>query len=172
MNRKIIIFICMIQSLFLYSKDLKLGLGMSSDGLLVSLGVDIFEDTLLSFEGGISWEYEVDMRLDDVKTHTVLRYTIPLFKSINPYLLGGFQYSYINTGYTTFWVPGIDLGLGVLLHTGLKNEFYIECGWQYVSKKINSNYSMESYEIYYEETWKAPPLYLGFGWRISPWKNR
>lgn len=161
----------MIPLSYLSAEEWKIGLSLNSDSIQMSVGVDIFQGAFLSLEGGSSWEYQADMRMDDAKFRSVLRYTPPWFKKVSPYISTGFQYSYINTGYTDFWVPGIEAGLGVLFPAGRKNEFYLEGGWQYARKNIQTRYSMESYELIYEETWKAPPFYLGLGWRISPWNR-
>lgn len=171
MKKIILIVFCIAPLLSLGAEEWKLGLGVSSDSLQVNLGVDVFQGGFLSLEGGSSWEYQADMRMDDAKFRSVLRYTPPCFKKMTPYLSSGFQYSFINTGYTKFWVPGVEAGLGILFPAGSKNEFYLEGGWQYARKKIKSHYSMESFEILYQEIWKAPPFYLGLGWRISIWNR-
>jgi hypothetical protein len=31
---------------------------------------------------------------------------------------------------------------------------------------------MSEYEILYQETWKAMPAYLAFGWRMRVWNNK
>ncbi len=167
MKIKLIFLFCLLPVLQSGAREWKVGSGLSSGSVYLSVGTEIFRGGFLSLEGGPSWELQHDMRMDDSKFRSVLRYTPHEFKRISPYLSAGLNYSYINTGYTTFGVPGADAGMGILFPAGSRNEFYLEGGVQYAVKNIESRYSMRDFEILYQETWQAMPAYLAFGWRMS-----
>lgn len=168
------ISMCFFGLIFLVSMEAekwKTGLNLGTESIELAVGVEFFDCLQLSLEGGTSWERESDMRIDDAKFGTVLRYVPPLFNSFSPYILTGFQYRHINTGYTSFWTPGIEVGLGLLIPIGARNEILLEGGWQYATKMITSRKPIGPGEVIYEETWRSPALYLNLGWRLNFWSR-
>lgn len=166
MRRISVIFFGLISLVSLQAENWKAGLNLGTDSIEISVGVEFFDCLFISLEGGTSWEREADMRMDDAEFGTVVRYMPPLFNKISPYVSSGFQLLYINTGYTSFWAPGIEAGLGIQIPIGSFNEIFLEGGWQYAAKEILSRRTVGSSEVLYEETWRSPALYLNLGWRI------
>lgn len=171
MKQTAVLFL-MLASLFsVQGEEWKAGVNVGLNSLQATIGVEFLDSMSISFEAGSSWETKADMRMDDARFKTVLRYAPPLSSKLFPYIASGFQCLYINRGYTTFWTPGVEVGLGLQIPVGPRNEIFLEAGWQYAEKAIISRKIINSIEVLYEDEWRASPVYLSLGWRISLWER-
>jgi|GEM_PF-4614769 len=146
-------------------EDWRGGVSLSSDALLISTEREVLDNLFMGIELGPAWEREADFRIDDFLVRTTVRWFPPLFAGLYPYFLTFAELWCVDTGYAQFAAPGICLGAGWSLPVGRSHALFIEGGWQFARRHINTSYETTSYAVFYNEMWSAPSLLITIGWR-------
>lgn len=153
----------------LWAMEWSAGTSLGADGCSLFLGAVAAEKHEIRLELGPAWERQADFRIDDGSLR--LEYSYALGKGkIVPFLAGGYEMLFVDTGYSQNCFHGIFIGPGIALEGRNNHSLFLKGGWRSTRGDIHSAYAGDSFEAYYSEEWKAPPFWISFGYRYR-WES-
>jgi hypothetical protein len=142
-----------------------LGFSVTADSFLLSGGFAPVPGLGLELALGPAWERQADFVMDDFELRFSMEY-IPVYRwTWRPYVVVGYDLLLIDTGYAETTAHGFLAGLGLEYRFNRKGSVRLQGGWRYGAGPISSEYTGAGGTVYYDETWKAPSIWLDLGMR-------